>query len=488
MATPIPINRCGFTLAEIARATGGTPAGNLDIATAGVAGVAIDSRVVVAGGLFVALRGENHDGHGFLEDVAVRGAAAAIVERGRAIDAIACIEVDDTLAALGALAKYHLARTTSATALPVIAIGGSAGKTTTKELTAAAARARFGETLATPGNLNNLIGVPMTLFTLTAEHRAAVIECGTNQRGEVARIAAMVTPDVAIVLNADIEHSAGLGGIEEIADEEATLFATARIAVASPDEPLVMARVPNHMSRVTFGGSAGESGDADVRYERRPAADGAIETILRLKPALVEAGIIPEMKIRMTLAGPAAAINASAAVAAVAAASAAPLTADELARCARALAAVEPVDGRLGAREIGGITIIDDTYNANPRSVRIALATAAEMARARGARLVVALGDMLELGELSPEAHRAIVRDVAAANTAILIAVGPEMIAACEVLVAIGGEPGVVAVADDSDRAGAAVAELVKPGDVLLVKGSRGMRMERIISALESAK
>src|SRR5579885_2633026 len=248
MATPIPQNQCPFTLDEIASATGGTISGEPRTA---VRGVTMDTRALEAGSLFVALRGDDRDGHSFLDEVARRGAGALLVERGRALPAV---EVDDTLAALGDLARHHLGRMRAANPLGCVAIGGAVGKTSTKELTAAAVRALFGETLATPGNLNNLIGVPMTVFTLTERHRAAVLECGTNRRGEIARLARIVEPDVAVVLNVDIEHSEGLGSLEEIADEEAQMFSTARrFAVVCTEQPLVKSRVPAHLPVVTFG-------------------------------------------------------------------------------------------------------------------------------------------------------------------------------------------------------------------------------------------
>ncbi|HTW89456.1 MAG TPA: Mur ligase family protein, partial [Candidatus Binataceae bacterium] len=234
MATPIPSNTSGFTLGEVAFATGGILNGPAD---AVVTGVTTDSRLAPAGALFVALRGPHFDGHEHLGDAGNRGARAAIVERGRRDARLPCVEVDDTLRALGGLARHHLERIRTKTGLRLIAIGGANGKTTTKELTAALAATLFGATLKTPGNLNNLIGVPMTLLTLTEEHRAAVIECGTNRRGEVAELARILTPDVALVLNVDIEHSEGLGTINEIADEETSLFRGAGTAVASAEEP-----------------------------------------------------------------------------------------------------------------------------------------------------------------------------------------------------------------------------------------------------------
>src|SRR5690349_18741362 len=373
MATPIPTNRCSFTLDEVAAATGGALFGAPGIVARGVTG---DTRALGAGALFVALRGADRDGHSYLTEAARRGAAAALVERGRHPSGLAAVEVDDTLAALGALARHHLRRSRAARPLDCIAIGGAVGKTSTKELCAAVVRALFGETLATPGNLNNLMGVPMTIFTLDLHHRAAVLECGTNTRGEIARLARIVEPDVAAVLNVDVEHSEGLGGLEEIADEEAALFTTARRAVvACTEERLVMERVPRGAAAVTFGAAA----SADVRVaSRAPAAagggsDGRARVTLAFSPRLLAAGAPARLEVALALLGAAAARNAAAAVAAAAALRARPLLAEELDAVARALESVAPVAGRLQTRAFGGVLAIDDTYNANPRSVGAAL-------------------------------------------------------------------------------------------------------------------
>ena len=266
MATPIPANQCVFRLDEIAAATGGEIFGSPE---AVVRGVATDTRALTSGSLFVALRGAERDGHSYLGEAVRRGAVAVVVERGRRLAGVPAIEVNDTLVALGDLARRHLHRKRLAGPFACAAIGGAVGKTSTKELCAAAVSALFGETLATPGNLNNLIGVPMTVFTLTERHRAAVLECGTNTRGEIPRLARIVEPDVAAVLNVDVEHSEGLGNLEDIADEEAALFSTARGAlVACTEERLVLRRVPRGVELVTFG----DSENADLRVAARAAA------------------------------------------------------------------------------------------------------------------------------------------------------------------------------------------------------------------------
>jgi UDP-N-acetylmuramoyl-tripeptide--D-alanyl-D-alanine ligase len=370
-------------------------------------------------------------------------------------------------------------RTRAASELPVIAIGGAVGKTTTKELTAAVVRAIFGSTLATPGNLNNLIGVPMTIFTLAEEHRAAVVECGTNTRGEIPKLARIVEPDVAMVLNVDLEHSEGLGTIDEIADEEGALFSTSKnYAVASADEPMVLARIPKHLRRITFG----KSPDAHVRLVSRSV--GARSRIrVGLAHELIAAGVEPFIETEITLLGEAAALNCTAAIAGVAAMRSAPLESREQNAIADALAGVQPVAGRLANTAINGIFVIDDTYNSNPRSIRAALAAAREVADGLGARLVIAMGDMLELGEQSAAAHQDALRDVMRAHPAAFVAVGSEMNAA-RAAVLRNADANDILTAPDSIAAAKVVAGLIRPGDVLLVKGSRGIAMERIIERL----
>jgi UDP-N-acetylmuramoyl-tripeptide--D-alanyl-D-alanine ligase len=481
MATPIPINQCEFTIAEVVEAIGGTlvRASTSSSIASNARGVSIDTRSISPGAIFVALRGAGTDGHDYLAQAAASGAIAAIVTTGRHHHALDCIEVGDTLDALGGLAHHHLARTRAARALPLIAIGGAVGKTTTKELTAAVVRAMFGSALSTPGNLNNLIGVPMTIFTLTGDYRAAVLECGTNIRGEIPKLARIVAPDVAMVLNVDLEHSEGLGTLDEIADEEAALFSSARqYAVASADEPMVLSRIPKNLRSITFGKSA----DAHVRLVSRSA--GARSRIrVEIARDMVAAGVEPFIETEIALLGEAAALNCTAAIAGVVAMRAAPLESRELDAIADALTAVQPVAGRLASISINGILVIDDTYNSNPRSIRAALAAAREVADGVGARLVIAMGDMLELGDQSAAAHQEAIRDVMRSRPAAFVAVGPEMNSASTIVSNDANATGILT-SPDSIAAAKVVAGLIRPGDVLLVKGSRGIAMERIIEGL----
>jgi len=480
MPTTIPINRCVFNAAEIIRATGALFSGDPNLL---IKGVSIDTRSIQPGALFLALHGVR-DGHEFI-DAAARGkAAAAIVERGRRHNSLPCFEVDDTLRALGALARSHLERIRSVSSLPVVAIGGAAGKTTTKELAAALMRALYGEILATPGNLNNLIGVPMTLLTLTGNHRAAVLECGTNQRGEIRRLSDILRPDIALVLNADIEHTEGLGSLEGVADEEAALFAQAHCAILSTSEELLSARVPAGMQTVTFGTDT----NADVRLVSRAViAPGRQQIKLGLAPWMIDPALPPYMDTTLNLLGESIAQNAAAALATAAIAWGRPFGREQIAALGRALASARGESGRLTTCELNGIVIIDDSYNANPRSVRAALTAARETADVLHARLVVALGDMLELGELSPMMHAAAVRDVLAARPEEFIAVGREFIAALKHLSQDGGTQPKVHVAHNSAEAAAVLLSIIRRGDVLLVKGSRAIGMEHVIDTLSAA-
>ena len=463
MATAIPVNRCRFSAAEVTRATRATFTGALETY---FEGVSVDSRSIAPGNLFVALRGVR-DGHDFLAAAAARGATAALVERGRTHPAIACFEVDDPLMALGSLARFHLKRVRALHPLPTIAIGGAAGKTSTKELTAAMARALFGEILATPGNLNNLIGVPMTIFTLTDKHRAAVLECGTNQRGEIARLAAIVNPDVALVLNVDVEHTEGLGSLEGVADEEAELFKTARVAIVGTAESMLLARVPPAMPTVKFGAAA----DADVRLASRVVVTPGRQRIaIALSPSMTARGVDSALEANLGLIGAASAMNAAAALAAITAAAARPLLRTDLAALSRALAEVAPVAGRLATREIGRVVVIDDTYNANPRSVRVALAAARETADGLRARLVVALGDMLELGALAPAMHAEAIRDLYRVHPDAAVAVGPEFAAALHSLTATENVPASAPADPVPPQPPDSVTTLTGAGDALAVE------------------
>lgn len=480
MATPLPQNRATFTAGEVARATGGRLC-ELD-PDRPLVGVSTDSRAVEPGGLFVALVGEVHDGHRFTADTAARG-AVNLVSPDRGVSGPR-IEVPDTLVALGDLARAFVDRERGDRPLPVLAIGGAAGKTTTKTLAAAAVRSLFGETLVTAGNLNNRIGVPMTLLTLSSAHQAMVLECGTSVPGEIAELGRIARPDVSVVINVDVEHSERLGTLSEIADEEAALlFAARRAAIANGDDPLLRDRLSSASAeRLTFGGDPA----ADLAIVRREIdRDGGATVFLRARAgafaALGEEAI--ELRFPTSLVGETAAPNIAAAVAGALALVDRSLSLSDLEALRAAIAGVEAVPGRLRPLEAAGRRVLDDSYNSNPRSARASLAAARELAGRRGGRLVVALGDMLELGELAAAEHSALLNAADQSGAALLLLVGEEFGRA----LARREEPPVTPYRQfpDSLRAAAEIAHLTEPGDLLLVKGSRGVRMERIFEALD---
>ena len=307
-----------------------------------------------------------------------------------------------------------------------------------------------------------------------------VIECGTNSPGEIGRLARIVEPDVAMVLNAEIEHTEGLGTLEGVADEEAALFVGAGKAVVTwAEDELLTARIPRGGVRAILFGT---SERADVRLAARSiTAAGRSMIRIEFRPGITAPGAPNHLESELSLLGPAAALNATAAIAAVAALR--PLRAEEFPLLTDALAAVEAVPGRLKMKRVGTISVLDDTYNANPSSVRAALAAAQEVAAQTGARMIIALGDMLELGALSREAHLEAIDRALIAHPAALVVVGPDMTQAAATVSAIEGVQ--LITAPDSTAAATLVCGLIRDGDLVLVKGSRGIAMERIIEGLE---
>jgi UDP-N-acetylmuramoyl-tripeptide--D-alanyl-D-alanine ligase len=425
--------------------------------------VSTDSRTLEPGALFVALEGERFDGHVFLAAAAARGAAAAVVRRGKALPGaplgLGLFAVDDTLRALGALARFHRRRFQ----LPLGAVGGSNGKTTTKEM-AGSILGVAGAALKTEGNLNNEVGVPLTLLRLTKEHRAAVVELGMNAAGEMGRLVALAEPDAGLLTTIQPEHLEGLGSLAGVAAAEGELFlglAPTATAVVNLDEPLVVEQAKGARARwLTFGRDAG----ADVRLEEtRPLGRNGQEVRLRADGRTV--------RVPLAFLGAHNALNAAAAFAL---ARALGLSVDA---CATGLAQARPTARRLTVVEgQGGLTVLDDCYNANPASVAAALETARELAGT--GRVVAVLGDMLELGAEEAEAH-ARISEVAAGLAAVRAFLGPRSAA-----VPPARETGEAARFVEVEALWAWLKPRLQPGDVVLVKGSRGMRMERLVERL----
>jgi UDP-N-acetylmuramoyl-tripeptide--D-alanyl-D-alanine ligase len=425
-------------------------------------GVSTDSRTTKAGDLFFALAGERFDGHAFVPAAFARGAVAAVVADAHAHEFDgALVVVDDPLAALGRLAAAWRAKF----ALPLAVVVGSNGKTTVKEMTAAILREHFGEdaVLATKGNLNNAIGLPLTLLALREAHRAAVVEVGMNHRGETLTLATIAKPTIAIVNNAQREHQEFMRTVSEVAAEHAdAIRALPRggVAVINADDAHAM----------RWREAAREAGAHVVEFGIVQRADVAGRwTGDATGSDLAIATPQGEADVRLAIPGRHMAMNALAATAGSIAAGA------SLASAVRALAAFRPVAGRLEVKRLsGGPTVIDDTYNANPDSVRAAIEV---LARAPSPRWLV-LGDMGEVGVQGPAFHREIGTCAREAGIERLCTLGT---LAEEAAAAFG--PG-ASHHGDLDALVREVATDLPADATVLVKGSRFMAMERVVAAL----
>jgi UDP-N-acetylmuramoyl-tripeptide--D-alanyl-D-alanine ligase len=423
--------------------------------------VVTDSRTLRPGDLFVALRGERFDGHAFVPAALAQGAVAAIVAESHA-DGLAgdLIAVEDPLAALGRLAAHWRAQFS----LPLIVVVGSNGKTTVKEMTAAILRAAFGpdHVLATEGNLNNAIGLPLTLLRMRREHRAAVIELGMNHRGETAELAALARPTIALVNNAQREHQEFMASVAEVAAEHADAIgalAAGGLAVLNADDPHVHGwRTAAQRVRardITFGLDA----PAEVAGRCTLHATGTeLDLVTPAGPLRAHLEVPGRHMARNALAAVAAALGAGVGLDAV----------------AEGLARFRAVPGRLVAtRAAAGAVVLDDSYNANPDSMRAAIDV---LAAAPGERWL-AMGDMGEVGADGPEFHREIGAYARACGVTALYAAGE---LARDAVTAFG--PGARHF-DSVDLLAARIAGDLHAGVCLLVKGSRFMRMERVVAA-----
>ncbi len=462
MATPIPINRAELRREDVLAATRGTPKGP---EWQSARGVVTDSRAVEPGNLFIALRGDRFDANTFAEQAAQSGASVVVVERGTSLSAdVSVVEVEDTLVALGDLARAHR----DAWRGQLIGITGSVGKTTTRVLAASALRSAGRNVLATTGNLNNRIGVPMTLFQLDDSVDTAVVEMGTSEPGEIARLAEIARPEAAIVTRASLAHTEGLGSVEAVADEKVSLLHALPpdgLAIAYGDDAPIKRRASIlPLARKLFYGRGATN---DVRVLDWTVSAAGTHAGLQVRGRGVE--------LEMGLMGEGAVLNA-AAVMTLAFGLGLPLE-----EAARGVADVKPIPGRMQPLAgMGERLIIDDSYNASPASMEVALSTARAISEQRGAPLVVVLGDMKELGPHSEEAHRRLGELVADTDVFLFVGCGDAMRAATDAANRRGADT--LWFEDASECAG--IADRLPLRAVVLVKGSRSMKMERAIAAL----
>ncbi len=456
-----------WTSAEAVAATGGRTTRDWQ-----ATGVSIDSRTVAKGELFVALAGPNFDGHAFVADALKRGAAAALVGRvpeGISPDARLLV-VDDTMAALEALGRAARTRTRA----KIVAVTGSAGKTGVKEAIRRCLSG-LGPTAASAGSLNNQWGVPLSLARMAREAAFGVFEAGMNHAGEISRLTRLIRPHVAVITNIEAAHIEFFGSLDAIADAKAEIFEGVEgggVAVLNRDSPQYgrlaahAARAPAVARIITFGRSA----EADVRL---------VDAVPGPESSDVTASLFGrEIAFRVGLPGPHWQVNSLTVLAAVAG------LGEDAADASAALAGLAALPGR-GARHRvrvagGTVTVIDESYNANPASMRAAIATLAASKPGRGGRRIAVLGDMRELGAESGALHVGLARPLTDNGIDLVFAAGDEMARLIAALPRAlrGGH------AATAEELAPALAAALRPGDVVMVKGSHASGMHAIVARL----
>lgn len=438
-------------------------------------GAALDSRKVAGGELFFALPGERADGHRFVADAFARGAAAAVVKDAVVVSdpAVCLVQVADPYAGLHALARA-IRRDVPSRFL--VGVTGSAGKTTTKEILAALLSTRF-RTAKSPGNLNNLFGFPQALLGVPDDTEAMVAEMGMSTPGELAGVSRLGRPEAVVLLNVRPVHLENFGTVAAIAEAKAEILeglAEGGLIVANRDDAEVTRVVRRHLEA--------HPGDRVVWFGEGPSEEISVRplAVAPRGPGLV--GSRFELQVRgrrvaleLPLHGR---VNVSNAVAAVAAAEALGVALEDL---PAALLTLEPASHRGAVHELpGGITLIDDSYNSNPEALAAALESAAELARVRGrSRRVAILGDMLELGPDAPAFHRQAGARAAELGFDLVAAVGP---LAAET--AAGAGTVQTAVLGDAAAAAEWAAGALTAGDLVVIKGSRGIGLDRVVDLL----
>ena len=427
--------------------------------------VSTDSRDILPGDLFVCLEGPRHDAHAYAADALAAGAAAVMTHREvpGLQPQLVVHDTRDALGALGACIRRHVVAHDGTEPL-VVAITGTNGKTSTKDLTAAALGASM-RTVSSRRSFNNEIGVPLTLLDMDRSTQATVVEMGTNAPGEIGRLAALARPAVAIITNVQSGHLAGLGSLEGVLAEKGSLLdgltgrAVSILNADDPSYPTLVERAPGPV--ISYGLAA----EADVRATE-VVCDGE-------GTSFVVGGRHP---VRLGLLGRHTVSNALAALACACVAGV------QVEQAIEAISAVPPPPGRLALRHVGDLTIIDDTYNANPGSFAAALETVGELSLP--GRLLIVVGDMLELGDAAEALHREAGAGLAAAAPACVLAVGEHG----DALLAGAREAGLPADACVRCDGQAEVMDRLtvdrRSGDIVLVKGSRGTQLDQLVERL----
>lgn len=457
-----------YALADVTDATGGAATGP----DATFSRVVIDGRSAAPGDLYVAIEGERFDGHDFFRQAVENGASGVVAARGKAPADLgtSAIEVDDTTAALGALGRlarqrWADARASAGRSAPLVGVTGSTGKTTTKSLMAAAL-GPLGSVLAPRGSLNNETGVPLSLLGLREYHAAAVIEMGMRGLGQIAYLVGLAEPTVSVVVNAGTAHLSELGTTDNIARAKSEIYAgigeRGGVAIAPASDERLLAPARASGARVITFGEADEDPDVAL-LEYHPTGGGA-DIVLAYHEQRVAGSL--------RMVGRHNGINAACAIAAALAAGV------EFERAVAELPRAQPPEMRAEIRDVAGRKVMVDCYNANPQSMGAALATLTEVRG--GHRAIAVVGDMLELGDLADKAHREAGADAARRGVTV-VGVGELGKLIVEGARDAGGD---AVVAEDPAQAAQLAFERTSLGDWLLVKASRGMRLERVVEAL----
>jgi UDP-N-acetylmuramoyl-tripeptide--D-alanyl-D-alanine ligase len=428
------------------------------------AGVSTDSRTLRAGEIFFALRGESFDGHEFIDAAFARGASCAVVDRRASIGAFgkyALLVVDDTTKALGTLANIYRKKFR----IPFIAVAGSNGKTTTKEMISTVLKTQYN-VLSTEGNLNNHIGVPQTLLRLDQHHRVAVVEIGTNHFGELQYLCDIIEPTHGIITNIGHEHMKFFHNLDGVAQAEGELFtalATSGVGYVNTDDQYLVEQGEKLNNKLTYGFS---EPSVDVRgtilsIDAQGRASFSVSTKQK-----------GQFEVQLSVPGKHMVLNG------LAAATVGLSHGIETKNIRVALREFTAVSKRMQVITLGGATIINDSYNANPDSVLSALETLASM-KCSGKKIVV-LGDMLELGSASDDEHRNIGRAVKRFGFEFLLTFGPYATGISEAAQVRHNSH-----FEQKEQLSEKLLSVLKPGDIVLIKGSRGMKMEEIVARLQ---
>ncbi|GAB3371949.1 UDP-N-acetylmuramoyl-tripeptide--D-alanyl-D-alanine ligase [Spongiibacter taiwanensis] len=441
-----------LTLSKIAAITGGQLVG----ADVSVSAVCTDTRKLQTGDLFVALKGEHFDGNTFVAQAAASGAGAALVNSP--VDSLPCVVVADSYRALGLVAREHRRHFAG----PVMAITGSSGKTSTKEMLASILR-ECGDTFATKGNLNNEVGVPLSLLSMSTQEQFAVIEMGAAKRGDIAYLCEFAEPTIALLTNAQAAHIQGFGSLQGVAETKGEIFQALGgkgVAIINADDQFssLWQQLAGVAAQVRFGFNPAT---ADVWAEDIVLSPNGGSEFRLVTPA-GSADVVLALPGRHMIA------NALAAAAAAQAAGA------SLAQISAGLGLVRPSDGRLSRRQVGGIQIIDDSYNANPGSVRAAIDVLSEC----DGRRILVLGAMAELGDEAERGHREVAQYAASKGIDALFVTGEWAPMMAE---KFGASAKAFA---DRETLASALVQFVEGGDAVLIKGSRSAGMELVVSRL----